>query len=41
MREDVTIFTLPPSPVSSYEPATKPSEAAGEECGPSNVREDR
>src|SRR5580692_12700779 len=24
--EDATIFTLPPSPVSSYEPATKPSE---------------
>src|SRR6266478_1822618 len=24
--EDATIFTLPPSPVSSYQPATKPSE---------------
>src|SRR5580704_18179480 len=24
--EDATIFTLPPSPVTSYEPATKPSE---------------
>src|SRR3979409_1426723 len=24
--EDATIFSLPPSPVTSYEPATKPSE---------------
>jgi hypothetical protein len=29
--EDATIFTLPPSPVTSYEPATKPSELPEEQ----------
>ena len=37
--EDATIFALPPSPVTSYEPATKPSElpvkSAAPRCNPS------
>ncbi len=35
--EDATIFTLPPSPVTSYEPATKPSELPVKSEAPASV----